>query len=504
MGDGTLEYKLGKKTTGWFSLNGYPATSDNTSTLGYLWLDSAQSPTSRSQRASDNGNSGWSANAVMGLRRQMVPQRHEWSLELRRNQQHGDGTGRFLDQPLTLEGDSVELPALTVNEAGTDYHELVGQADYTRPLGAKARIDLGVQGTRRREVADNVMNLFAPGAVVAPASSALTGYGMDEDIGSAYANASVPVRKLALQAGIRGERASTSFRVRRTGQEFPNAYTSIFPSGSALFDLGKGRRMRLSYAKRLERPYTYYLNPDVPVTDPLNRYAGNPTLKPRYTHSFSAEINVTKSEVTWRLAPYFRRTVNDWDNLKTVDSVGVSTVTWANIRTTDTFGSSLTASLRQTGRLGGMVSLSVYSTRYDAPDLSAAYAQRHVYVSANANTSLKVNKSLDAQIMAMFAPPRALPQGRISSMFYSNLGLKQKFGTKGWANITVMDPLSLYHYTFTTSDRTHVQSSRSNIRMRSISMSLTYSFGKPPQSARKQTGSEDQQGTQPQQDRPIR
>ena len=89
-------------------------------------------------------------------------------------------------------------------------------------------------------------------------------------------------------------------------------------------------------------------------------------------------------------------------------------------------------------------------------------------------------------------------------MFYSNLGLRQKFGTRGWANITVMDPLSLYHYTFTTSDRTHVQSSSNNIRMRSISMSMTYSFGKPPQSARKQTGSEDQPATQPQQDRPIR
>ena len=83
------------------------------------------------------------------------------------------------------------------------------------------------------------------------------------------------------------------------------------------------------------------------------------------------------------------------------------------------------------------------------------------------------------------------------------MGLRQKFGTKGWLSMNVMDPFSLYHYTVRTSDATHVQNSSSSIRMRSLSLSLTYSFGKPPQSARKQS-TDEQQPQQPQQDRQIR
>ncbi|HEX9106700.1 MAG TPA: TonB-dependent receptor, partial [Longimicrobiales bacterium] len=399
MVDATTEYKVDKKTTGWLSLNGYPVGSGSDGTLGYIILDSLQQATQRYARLTNTDASQWSANFALGLRRQIVPQRHEWSFEVRSNGRGGDADSHWNQQPLTLAGDSVDLPSLTLSSQGQHFREWVAQADYTHPLGARARADVGVQGTRRRDKADNLMQFFAPGVVVLSLTESTTGYEQHEDLASAYLNVSVPMKKLQLQGGLRGERARTSFDVTRTGASYPNAYTSLFPSGSALYDLGGGKRVRLSYSKRLDRPYSYYLNPDVPVTDPLNRYAGNPYLKPRYTHSLSAELSLARSELTWRLAPYFRRTVNDWDNLKSVDSLGVSTVTWANIRSVNTYGASATVSLRQTKRLGGFLSASGYSMIYNAPDLSSAYSRRHFYVSLNGNASLKVTSSLDGQTM---------------------------------------------------------------------------------------------------------
>lgn len=504
MGDGTLEYKLDKKTTAWLSATAYPGSYHNDSDLGYLWLDSLQLPTSRYGRLTANGTGTWSANFVLGMRRQMQPQRHEWSLELRRNGNASNGDGRWTQQPLTLEGDTAEPPSLTLNDAHSDYHEWVGRADYTHPLGKKARAELGAQANERRNASANIMDSFAPGVTALPLTSTNMGYVQREELTSGYLTLVVPVRKLSLQGGLRGERARTTFEVTRTGQSYPNDYTSLFPSASALYDFGRGRQVRIAYSKRVDRPYAYYLNPDVPATDPFNRYMGNPYLHPRYTHSVSAEMSLTKANLTWRLAPYFRRTANDWDNIKSVDSLGVSTVTWANIRSVDSYGASFTTSLRQTKRLGGFASVNGYSMVYDAPGLSAGYAQRHFYMSANANASVKATKTLDAQLMLMYMPPRDLPQGRISSIVYSNLGLRQKLGAKGTANLTIMDPFSIYRYKVTTRDESHVQTSRSSIRMRSLSLSLSYAFGRPPQSARK-PGQDDQQPPQPQQpDRPIR
>lgn len=504
MGDATLEYKVEKKTTAWLSATGYPSSYHNDGDLGYLWLDARQVPTQRYGRLTRNGTRAWSANVVLGVRRQLQPQRHEWSLELRRNANGNDSDGRWTQQPLTLTGDTVDPSTLTLNDASTDFREWIGQADYSHPLGAKAKVDLGAQGTDRRNANANAMQLFAPGITDVAYTVTNTGYVQRERLNSAYATLTLPIRKLSLQGGVRGELARTTFEVTRTGQRFPNDYTSLFPSASALYDFGGGRRVRLAYSKRVERPYAYYLNPDVPATDPVNRYVGNPYLHPRYTHSISADLSLTKANLTWRLAPYFRRTTNDWDNFRSVDSLGVSTITWANIRSMDSYGASLTGSLRQTGRLGGFASVNGYSNVYDAPGLSAAYAQRHLYFSANANASVKASKTLDAQLMVMYMPPRDLPQGRISSIVFSNLGLRQKLGPKGTANLTVMDPFSIYRYSVTTHDNSHVQTSRSSIRMRSLSLSLSYAFGRPPQSARK-AGQDDQQPQQPQQqDRPIR
>ncbi len=504
MGDATLEYKLDRKTTAWISATGYPGSYHNDGDLGYLWLDSLQSPTSRYGRLTANGTGFWLTTFVLGMRRQLQPQRHEWSVELRRSDQARDDDGRWTQQPLTLAGDTVELPSLTLDEADNTYQEWLGRADYTHPLGAKAKVDLGAQGNERRTRNANLMDLFAPGEIITPLTSTRMGYGQREELASAYVTFTVPVRKLSLQGGLRGERARTTFEVTRTGQSFPKDYTSLFPSASALYDFGGGRRVRLAYSRRVDRPFATYLNPDVPASDPFNRTVGNPYLHPRYTHSVSLDLSLTQAEWTWRLAPYFRRTTNDWDNVRSVDSLGVSTITYANIRSVDSYGASFTASLRQTKRLGGFASVNGYSNLYDAPGLAGAYAERHLYFSANANASIKASKTLDAQLMVMYMPPRDLPQGRISSIVYSNLGLRQKLGPKGTANLTIMDPFSIYRYKITTSDNSHVQTSRSSIRMRSLSLSLSYAFGRPPQSARK-TGQDDQQPQQPQQqDRPIR
>jgi hypothetical protein len=208
--------------------------------------------------------------------------------------------------------------------------------------------------------------------------------------------------------------------------------------------------------------------------------------------------------MTWRIAPYLRRTTNGWDNVRTVDTAGVSTITYANIASLTSGGASFTASLRQTGRVGGYASMSVYGTHYDAVGLGSAYAAgRHVYGSATANASLKLNGSLDAQGTLIYMPPRDLPQGRISHILYNYIGLRQRFGTVGWANISLLDPFRLYRYGITTRDGTHVQNSNSSYSLRAVSIGLTYRFGKPPQSNRVQRTQEDT-APQPSTDRSLR
>ena len=504
-GDFSTEYKLSKTLTGWANFNGAPYWVDADADLSYLWLDSAQAPARRSDRVTQSDGTTTMASLSTGIRRQLQPQRNEWSLELRRSGNHDDTDGRWTEQPLNLDGTTGAPGSLTLNEAGADYTDWTLQADLTRPVH-KGKVEAGAQGTRRRDGNDNTMRLFGVLTDPDPASTTVTGYLLSEDLASGYVTASQPFGKLSVQAGLRAERAHRSFDVKRTGDSFVNDYHSLFPSGNVALDLGKGRSIRLAYSKRLERPYAFYLNPDVPSSDPLNRTVGNPYLKPRYTHSVSADLMWMRSEITWRLSPYFRRTTNDWAQIKNVDSAGVSTITYANVNAVNSAGVSTTVSLRQTRRLGGYLNGSVYSNRYSAGGLGPdAYAGRHLRFSLTSNAQYRISSALGAQLMAMYYPPRDLPSGTVSGIFYSYAGLRQKLGKSTTLSVSAMDPLGLYQYKVTTRNGSHAQTSTSSYRLRSLTVNLTYTFGKPPQSARPQR-TDDAQQPQPQQqpDRQVR
>ena len=131
------------------------------------------------------------------------------------------------------------------------------------------------------------------------------------------------------QLGARGEFAQTTFSLPLADEEFDSDYNSLFPSMNLSYDLQQGRTVRLNHSRRIGRPYAYILNPSNPSTDPLNRFVGNPHIRPNYTNSIGLDFSKIGSKGTMRFAPYYRKTTDNWDNIRTVDSVGVSTISWA-------------------------------------------------------------------------------------------------------------------------------------------------------------------------------
>lgn len=95
------------------------------------------------------------------------------------------------------------------------------------------------------------------------------------------------------------------------------------------------------------------------------------------------------------------------------------------------------------------------------------------------------------QMNGSFSPAREVPQGRISSTFYSGLSVRQQLlDNKATISLFVNDPLGLYAYEFETRDRTHVQTGRTSYNFRTASLSFTWNFGKPPEQVSRRSGPE--------------
>ncbi|HEU4451798.1 MAG TPA: outer membrane beta-barrel family protein, partial [Longimicrobium sp.] len=308
-----------------------------------------------------------------------------------------------------------------------------------------------------------------------------SGYDFRETFHSAYATLSRTFGPLSAQAGVRAERAATRLEVEELPEAFENDYLSFFPSANLRWDAGGGREVRLSYSKRIRRPRASLLNPVDRSNDPLNRNVGNPELEPQHTHSVSLEGSWSGTAGSLRLSPYYRRTSNDWVQIRRVDGAGVSTTTWENLATVESYGASLTASIRPIGGVSGNASVSGAREVRDASNLAEEYSGDAMRWSARGNVSAKVTEKLAVQAMGYYQPARDVPQGRISSSLMTHVGLRQQlFRDRATLNLMITDPFDLYRSSFESRDPTFVQIGRSRFSARAAVLSFSYSFGRPP------------------------
>lgn len=373
-----------------------------------------------------------------------------------------------------------------------DSRDRLFQIDDTHPLGAKGKLELGYRGAERRTSSLSQLSVLSGGP-----GGGVSDFVHREVFHSGYVTVGSTFGRLSLQAGVRAEAANTTFDVIPRAARYDNDCRSAFPSANVAWDFGKGLTTRLTYSKRIERPSAGLLNPDLPSIDPLNRSAGNPYLTPKCTHSYSLEASWTGSRGLLRLSPFYRETVDTWDQYKSVDTLGSAITTWRNASSIRFFGSSLIVSLRQTGRLGGTVNLSVYRERHDASNISQQSRQDATNWSLNGNFTFKATRQLDLQAWLRYNPAQTLAQGRVSAGLYSNMGARFKFSDKAWASFFVNDPFGLWKYTSTTSDATYSQTSTNRGSIRRAGLALGGSWGKPPEPKTRRRTEEQPQPEQP-------
>ncbi|HSL72319.1 MAG TPA: outer membrane beta-barrel family protein, partial [Longimicrobiales bacterium] len=272
-------------------------------------------------------------------------------------------------------------------------------------------------------------------------------------------------------------------------------YNTIFPSLSVGFAPKPGRNVRFSYSKSIGRPPATFLNPYVPSTDPLNLSVGNPDLRPSYSHSARLEYSWTGARGTLRIAPMYRRQVDLWERIRTVDTLGVSTTRWENAASADYLATGVSVSLPPTRALSGSMNFTVYRDVRDGSNISTAYRSRGIGWSVGGNLGYKFAPSLTAQMFMSYNPKQFILQGRASGFTYMSLGIRQQlWGTKGSLGLNISDPLGLSRFDSSTRDPTYIQNSRSSFTQRAASLSFTYNFGKPPQQRSSRVGTDEGAG----------
>ena len=475
----SVDYQMTKRDVLSNALTLNRRNSDDLSTNAFAELNGAGTLVDAYSRPKDSDVKGWMADYTLALKRTFEARKHEISGELRANRSHDE------DEQMLWRMSNGATPTRTEGEhqlTDASSGQITGQLDYVRTLAKRTKLETGYKGNIRMLDRDFsvLKDSLATGTwTPSPLSNA---FAFDEAVHAVYGVLSQGTGKFELQAGLRGEYAERDFSL--TSQSYPYQYKSLFPSGIVLYNASAATQLKASYSRRIRRPGTQELNPFVTFFDVRNVFIGNPALAPEYTDAleFGATKNGKKGMV--QLSPFYRRTTNiirvDINPIDTIGGREVTSVSFQNLATSNSWGTDLNGSLRLGPRFNGFAGFNVFKMVTDGGSTSSLGSDAVTWM-GRVNGSSELTKKVMLQASYFYRAPMKIERGRFEAMHGANVALRTKLnGDKATMTLRVNDPFATQKFRVRAGNDQVLQITERNFGARMVWLAFQYNYGRPP------------------------
>ena len=445
----------------------------------YVYLDADEAPMRLTNRLNDGSYDGFNADVALLFAQTWEQQRHTLNAEVRYNWDGNERADRFARQAVTLGGVAGEETVVERSAFDADAGEATAQLDYVRPaLGGK--LEAGYKGSLRQ--LDNALAITeldeAAGAFEESARSNAFDY--DERVHAGYVVFGRPVGPVEAQVGLRVEHTDTAFDLATTGERFDNDYVSVFPSAFVQYAFAEGKSVKASYSRRINRPNTWYLNPFAIQEDPLNLRVGNPYLGPEYTNAFEVGYTQVTGWGSLTFTPYYRHTTDVISRYIRIDEAGVTTLTFENFDTSDSYGLEAIASVRPAPWLNGFVSFNGYQVVSDASNVEADLGNDAFGWMARGNASVELPRGLSLQLTYFYRAPLEVEQARIGAFQMADVALRKKLlGDRASLTLRISDVFDQMQFTYFVDQPAFVRDGERRWDARQATLTFSYDFGQP-------------------------
>ena len=459
---------------------------DNTasSANAYTELSGARLQLDRYDRLQGVDSKGLTFDYNIALKRTFEPRKHELSGELRFNRSRDeDHTALWRQSPGAVDPTATRVEG-QIDDVDAVSRQAVAQLDYTRTLAARTRLETGYKGIARWLDRDYVLQKDALGTGDWVRSSLSNTFSFDENIQAAYAVLSQGIAKLDLQAGLRAEYASRDFSLAAPASSYPYSYRSLFPSGAVMYNLSDATQMKASYSRRIRRPGTQELNPFPSFFDIQNVFLGNPNLSPEYTDAFELGLTRNYKLGTLQVSPFYRKTrdviriiINTAD---VIDGREVTSVSFSNLATSNSWGSDVNGSLRVGPRLNGFARFNVFKIVTDGGSTSSL-GSNGVTWSSRVNGTTQMTPTLSLQASYFYRAPMKIERGQFASTQMAQFALKKKIdGDNSSITLRVTDPFQTMKFRILAGDDNVTQLTERTFGSRTVFLTYQYSYGQAP------------------------
>lgn len=324
---------------------------------------------------------------------------------------------------------------------GTDAFKLLSDeqvydfnVDYVKPL-KNGRIETGIK-LRNRNIPTN-MN-FIPGTNSVLDASAGGWANYKELIPAVYVNYIFESEKWEAELGMRLEYVNIKYDVNPNHPTYKSDsyhYTQPFPNLRLAYKLNEHNKLSIFYNRRVDRPNEVDIRIFPKYDDAEIIKVGNPGLRPQFTNSIEMGHKYNWDNGYLYSALYHRFANGTITRISSI--VPGSTLIYAVFQNAGrSYNSGLEMIWNQ--KVSKVYSFNIngnmYRNQIDAftvenlypkPNTFSAAQQTAISGNVKLNNVFKFPKGFDAQLTAVYLAPDIIPQGKVSSRFSIDMGVKK-------------------------------------------------------------------------------
>lgn len=384
--------------------------------------------------ATDNYNDmeaeGTTFDYLLNYKRTFETQGKEWITDLYfSTSTNDDFTNRYSE---FFAADKSILNYFRQNITGTN-DNLFGslKSDFTLPLTEKGKIETGYKMTLRDRDMDYLVEDFNNQTEIWSRNNLLSNdFSYLENIQAAYGMYSDQYKKFKYQFGLRVEYTYTKSNQKTTLETYKQDYASVFPTVHISQEFFTGQETRLSYSRRINRPYINAVNPFIRYLDENTAFAGNPYLKPEYIDSYEFSNSIFHNQ-TSGVATLFYRKLNDNITMILEElNEGVILQKMDNVASQETYGLELNASHKIFSWWSLNANYSYFKAKFNGAFPGSEFNNSRGVWSTRFNSMMNLFWGLDLQFNGNYMSSFVMPQGRTKGIFFSDLALKKSFMDK--------------------------------------------------------------------------
>lgn len=367
-------------------------------------------------------------------------------------------------------------------------HIYAAKSDYTQSLKNKAQLDAGIKTSYVST--DNAANYYNYQNSVPLIDYSLTNqFYYKENINAAYINLRKELKRVSFQTGWRLE--NTNVKGFQAGNPvkpdsgFSQHYANLFPAAYFSYKLDSAgvNTLRLSYGKRIDRPYYKDLNPFVTIVDKFTNFSGNPYLKPQISSNYELTYNY-KAILSISLAyshtgNYQVETVRQQGDIFVSSTTNLGSREYKAVNASSTFAP---AKWWHCNLYGEVVNLKFKGITFDKN-----FTAQKIYWYIEANNQFDLPNNWGIQIGGFYISPRVTGQFMLDAKGAINAGVQKKvLNNKVSIRLSAADILRTNISSGSISNIAGVRSVYHNdFDTKMLSLSLSYNFGSSGSNVRK-------------------